>query len=109
MISYNLLEETGVYAAEEFNSAADFTQTKSSTTFQLCKECIKHTPPIPETRKTNFSLIRSKRESASKSMLIDLYPELRVRFNLKINSVPVFEEQRWMYHSQVSNLVDPFL
>lgn len=46
---------------EEFNSVAGFTQTKTSTTIQLCKEGIRHPhPPTPEARKINLSLIKSK-------------------------------------------------
>lgn len=42
-------------------------------------------------------------------MVINLYLELNVRFNLRLNSEALSEEQKWMYHSQVSKLIIMYL
>lgn len=106
MITSNLLEEKGVYPAERslillLTSLRPRLQPHSSFTKNVLNG-----PLIPKTRKANFSLIESKRDSASKLLVINLPTELSVRFHLKLNAEPVFVDQKWMYHSQVSKLMD---
>lgn len=110
MITSNVLEETGVYPAERslillLTSLRPRLQPHSS----FAKNVLNMPLLSAKLEKNTFSLIESKRESASKSMVIDLCPVLSVSFHLKRNSEPVFREQKWMYRGQVSKLMDPFL
>lgn len=59
-----------------------------------------------QTNKTTTArtLVESKRESTSKSVVIGSYPELSINitFHLKLTPEPVFEEQKWMCCRKIS-------